>query len=188
MTPLVAAVWTCSILCLHAVIVRHCHRFLAETPSPAAVRRWRRRFVVLDLLYGLCWTAILLNPTGVDVVSGTLMMFLMLLVVAVSSMLAASLPIAAFAATAPVTLAVALKFAASGTFDNYVLAVLAVSAEGYFALLAHRLHSTTLAGAGSARGKRRADRRTRTVEGDFGRSAPRARNPRTSRSRASSRR
>ena len=33
----------------------------------------------------------------------------------------------------------------SGTFDNYVLALLALAAEGYFALLAHRLHSTTLA-------------------------------------------
>ena len=78
-------------------------------------------------------------------VSNTLMMFLMLLVMAVSSMLAASLPIAALAATAPVTSAIALNFALSGTFDNYVLAVLALAAEGYFALLAHRLHSTTLA-------------------------------------------
>ena len=143
--PLVAAVWTCGILCLHVVIIRNCHRFLADSPSPAGVRTWRRRFVLLDLLYGLCWTAILINPTGLDVVSGTLMMFLMLLVVAVSSMLAASLPIAAFAATAPVTLAIAMRFVSSGSFDNYILAVLAVAAEGYFALLAHRLHSTTLA-------------------------------------------
>ena len=44
-------------------------------------------------------------------VTNTLMMFLMLLVVAVSSMLSASLPIAALAATAPVTSAIALKFA-----------------------------------------------------------------------------
>lgn len=29
--------------------------------------------------------------------------------------------------------------------DDYILAALAVTAEGYFALLAHRLHSTTLA-------------------------------------------
>jgi two-component system, cell cycle sensor histidine kinase PleC len=72
-------------------------------------------------------------------------MFLMLLVVAVSSMLAASLPIAALAATAPVTAAIAFNFALSGTFDNYVLALLALIAEGYFALLAHRLHSATLA-------------------------------------------
>jgi two-component system cell cycle sensor histidine kinase PleC len=69
----------------------------------------------------------------------------MLLVVAVSSMLAASLPIAALAATTPVTCAIALNFVLGGTFDSYVLALLAVAAEGYFALLAHRLHSTTLA-------------------------------------------
>src|SRR5213075_2141170 len=98
-----------------------------------------------DLLYGLCWTVVLLHPAGLDVASNTLMMFLMLLVIAVSSMLAASLPIAALVATAPVTAAIALNFVLSGTFDNYVLAVLALAAEGYFALLAHRLHSTTLA-------------------------------------------
>jgi two-component system cell cycle sensor histidine kinase PleC len=143
--PLSAAAWTCGILCLHAVIIRNCNRFLDEAPSPAGTRKWRMRFVLLDLLYGVCWTIILIHPTSVDVVSNTLMMFLMLLVVAVSSMLAASLPIAAFAATAPVTLGIAANFALRGTFDNYILAMIAVAAEGYFALLAHRLHSTTLA-------------------------------------------
>src|ERR1700755_1423158 len=86
-----------------------------------------------------------LTHPPLDTVSDTLMMFLMLLVIAVSSMLAANLPIAALAATVPITAAIALTFLLSGTFDNYVLALLAVTAEGYFALLAHRLHSTTLA-------------------------------------------
>ena len=101
--------------------------------------------MLLDLLYGLCWTVLLIHPAGVDVAANSLMMFLMLLVIAVSSMLAASLPIAALAATIPVTVAIALNFVLSGSLDNYVLAVLALAAEGYFALLAHRLHSTTLA-------------------------------------------
>ena len=140
-----AAIWTCGILCIHAVIIRNCVRFLQEETSSANVRRWRVRFVLLDLLYGLCWTVILLHPPGADVVSSTVMMFLMLLVIAVSSMLAANLPIAAIAATAPVTSAIALNFALSRSFDHYVLAALAIVAEGYFALLAHRLHSTTLA-------------------------------------------
>ena len=140
-----AAAWTCGMLCIHAAIIRNCMRFLAEPPSLTATRRWRTRFVLLDLLYGLCWTAILIHPAGFDVVSNTLMMFGMLLVIAVSSMLAANLPIAALAATAPVTAAMALSFALGGTFDNFALAVLAIAAEGYFALLAHRLHSTTLA-------------------------------------------
>jgi two-component system cell cycle sensor histidine kinase PleC len=144
MHPLTAAAWTCGMLCIHAAIMRACVRFLAEQPSLAATRKWRTRFVLLDLLYGLCWMAILIHP-ALDSVSDTLMMFLMLLVVAVSSMLAANLPIAALAATVPITVAIALNFVLSGKFDNYVLAALAVAAEGYFALLAHRLHSTTLA-------------------------------------------
>src|SRR6185436_20527450 len=137
-----AVAWTFGMLCIHAAIIRNCKRFLGDKPSLAATRKWRTRFVLLDLLYGLCWTAILLHPAGFHVASNTMMMFLMLLVIAVSSMLAASLPIAALAATAPVTAAIALDFVLSGTFDNYVLAVLALAAEGYFALLAHRLHST----------------------------------------------
>src|SRR6201747_2858733 len=144
MQPLWSAAWTVGMLCIHAAIIRNCAKFLAEQPSLAATKKWRTRFVLLDLLYGLCWTAILVHPAGLDVVSNTLMMFLMLLVIAVSSMLAASLPIAALAANAPVTVGIALNFVLGGTFDNYVLALLAIAAEGYFALLAHRLHSTTL--------------------------------------------
>src|SRR5438552_10052094 len=140
-----AAVWTVGMLCIHAAIIRNCRRFLGEQPSLAASRRWQTRFVLLDLLYGLSWTAILMHPAGVDVVSNTMMMFLMLLVIAVSSMLAATLPIAAMAATAPVTAVIALNCVLGGTFDNYALALLAVAAEAYFALLAHQLHSTTLA-------------------------------------------
>ncbi len=46
--------------------------------------------------------------------SATFMLFVMLLVVAVSSMLASSLPVAVFAATVPVTAAVALNFVLQG--------------------------------------------------------------------------
>src|SRR3979490_202893 len=145
MQPVSAAARTCGMLCLHAAIIRYCGRFLGEPPTLTSTHKWRTRFVLLDLLYGLCWMAILIHPAGLDVVSNTLMMFLMLLVIAVSSMLAASLPIAALAATAPVTAAIALDFVLSGSFDNYVLALLPLAAQCYFALLAHRLHSTTLA-------------------------------------------
>jgi two-component system cell cycle sensor histidine kinase PleC len=140
-----AAVWTCGILAIHAVIIQACRKFIATSQSPAGARKWRMRFILLDLLYGVAWSAILVHPGGVDVVTNTLMLFVMLLVVAVSSMLAASLPIAALAATLPVTSAIALNFVLRGTFDEYILAVLAVAAEGYFVLLAYRLHSTTLA-------------------------------------------
>jgi two-component system, cell cycle sensor histidine kinase PleC len=142
--PLSAGAWTCGMLCVHAAIVRSCMTFLAEQPSLAATRRWRTRFVLLDLLYGICWMALLIHPAMSDV-SNTLTMFLMLLVIAVSSMLAANLPLAAFAATAPIAVAIATRLILSGTLDDYVLAAFTLAAEGYFVLLAHRLHSTTLA-------------------------------------------
>ncbi len=146
MRPVTAAAWTVGTLLVHGIIIRACGRFLNEPAATAGTaRKWRVRFVALDLVYGLCWTAILAYPSGYDFVSNTFMIFLMLLIVAVSSMLASSLPIAAFAATAPVTATIALSFAMRGTLDSYVLALLAVAAEGFFALLAHRLHSTTLA-------------------------------------------
>jgi two-component system, cell cycle sensor histidine kinase PleC len=145
MQPLSAAVWTCGMLSVHAVIIRYCNRFLAEPVSMTTTVKWGKRFILLDLVYGLCWTTILIHPTVLDSVSNTMMMFLMLLVIAVSSMLAANLPMAALVATVPVTLAITANLVLTGTFDNYVLAVLALAAEAYFALLAQRLHTTTLA-------------------------------------------
>src|ERR1700737_5091501 len=65
--PVSAAAWTCGMLCIHAAIMRNCRRFLAEPPSLTATRKWRTRFVLLDLLYGLCWTAILIHPARLDV-------------------------------------------------------------------------------------------------------------------------
>src|SRR5690349_11215828 len=117
--PISAAAWTCGMFCVHAVIIRNCARFLAEPPRLTATPTWRTRFVLLDLVYGLCWMAILIHPISPNVASNTLMMFVMLLVIAVSSMLAASLPVAALAATVPVTTAIVANFVLSGSFDNY---------------------------------------------------------------------
>src|SRR5579872_5268151 len=142
---LICGVWTAGALLIHLVITRACRQFLAETPGTANLRVWRMRFFLLDLFFGMAWTFILINPIGVDEQAGVFMLFVMLLVVAISSMLASSLPIAVFALTLPVTIAIALDFALKQTLHDYILAVMALAAEGYFALLAFRLYSTTLA-------------------------------------------
>ena len=140
-----AGAWTASVLVIHLVIVSSCRQFLAEPPHEINARKWRLRFIMLDLFYGLAWMFILIHPVGVDESSSTFMLFVMLLVVAVSSMLASSLPMAVFAATVPVTAAIALNFILQGTLRDYILAGMAVTAQCYFALLAYRLYSTTLA-------------------------------------------
>ena len=142
---LTSGVWTGGALIIHLVIIRACRQFLDEPPATINLRSWRLRFILLDLFFGVAWTFILIQPLGTDEQSGTFMLFVMLLVVAISSMLASSLPIAVLALTLPVTIAIALDFALRGTLHDYILAVMTLTAEGYFSLLAYRLYSTTLA-------------------------------------------
>ena len=51
MPPVSAAAWTCGLLCIHIAIIRSCSKFLAESPSLTATRRWRTRFVLVSLEY-----------------------------------------------------------------------------------------------------------------------------------------
>jgi two-component system cell cycle sensor histidine kinase PleC len=140
-----AGTWTSAVLLIHAVIITKCRQFLSEPPASINIRQWRLRFIILDLFFGLSWMFILIHPVGADAQASTFMLFVMLMVVAVASMLASSVPIAAFAATVPVSAAVALDFAFKATLHDYILAIMAITAQGYFSLLAHRLYSTTLA-------------------------------------------
>lgn len=139
-----AGIWTAGVLMIHGVIISKCRQFLSEPQSSINIRVWRLRFIMLDLFFGLAWMFNLVQPVGVDEETGTFMLFVMLLVVAVASMLASSLPVAVFAATMPVTAAVAINFAIKGNLHDYILAIMAVTAQGYFSLLAYRLYSTTL--------------------------------------------
>jgi two-component system, cell cycle sensor histidine kinase PleC len=140
-----AGTWTSAVLMIHAVIVNKCRKFLNESPSRVNIRGARLHFILLDLFFGLSWMFILIRPLGVEEGSGTFMLFIMLLVVAMSSMLASSVPIAVFASTVPVSVAVALDFALRGNLRDYILAVMAVTTQGYFSLLAYRLYSSMLA-------------------------------------------
>ncbi len=140
-----AGTWTSAVLVIHAIIITKCRQFLAEPANAVNSRAWRMRFIMLDLFFGLAWMFILIHPVGVEDNTGTFMLFIMLLVVALSSTLSASVPMAMIAATTPVTAAVALDFAIRGTIQDYILAMLAVTAQCYFTLLTHRLYTTQLA-------------------------------------------
>jgi two-component system, cell cycle sensor histidine kinase PleC len=142
---LTAGTWTAAVLLIHFIILLACRHFLADTPSPQQVRTWRLRFIMLDLFFGLAWMFDLIQPIGVDESSGTFNLFVLLLLVAVSSMLASSLPIAVLALTTPVSVAVALNFVLMRDVHGYILAGMAVTAQCYFALLAYRLYTSTLA-------------------------------------------
>src|SRR5438477_1699622 len=140
-----AGAWTLAVTGIHTIITAHCRKFLNEPSGRVNIARWRARFVILDLCFGIAWMSNVVAVVRVDEGASTFILFVMLLVVAVSSMLASSLPLAMFAATAPVTIAVALDFALRGGMHNFILAAMTVTAQAYFTMLARRLYSTTLA-------------------------------------------
>src|SRR5262245_22701551 len=117
-----AGVWTAAVLLIQLVILMACRRFLDTPQDDIDIKTWRFRFVLLDLFFGLAWMFNLIQPIGVEESSGTFNLFVMLLVVAVASMLASSLPAAVVAASGPVAIAVALNFVLMGSFHGYILA------------------------------------------------------------------
>jgi two-component system cell cycle sensor histidine kinase PleC len=143
--PIVASVWTLGMLVVQTATGAKCRKFLAEPQGNVNITHWRVRFVLLDLLTGIAWTANVIAIVRADTDASVFMLFVMLLVVAVASMLSSSLPVAMLAATAPVTFAVALDFAVRGDVQSYTLAAMALTAQGYFTMLAYRLYSNTLA-------------------------------------------
>src|SRR4051812_30776395 len=140
-----AGAWILAVTAIHTIITAQCRKFLRDNSARVDIGRWRMRFVVLDLCFGVAWMSNVVAVVRADQGASTFMLFVMLLVVAVSSMLASSLPLAMLAATAPVTMAVALDFALRGGMQNFVLAAMTMTAQAYFTMLAHRLYSTTLA-------------------------------------------
>jgi len=141
---LASGLWITGVLFIQFIMIRKCREFLAQPRATAQPMPWRIRFVTLDLFFGMAWSFVLSNPIGSDDRASTFMLFVMLLVVAISSMLASSLPIAVLALTLPVTIAITLDFGVKGDLHNYILAIMALTAEGCFSLLAYRLYSITL--------------------------------------------
>jgi two-component system cell cycle sensor histidine kinase PleC len=144
-SPTWAGLWMAMVLTIQLASMVKCREFLAQPPSDKGVKRARLTFVVLDLLFGLAWAINLARPTDDRTSSDIINVFAMLLVVAVSSMLGSSLPIAVFATTAPLTIAVAVNYLFAGSVHGYVLAGLALTALCYFGLLANRLYTSNLA-------------------------------------------
>src|SRR3984957_19957969 len=96
-----AGLWMAMVLTIQLASMVKCREFLAQPPSDKAIRRARLTFIVLDLLFGLAWAINLARPTDDRTSSDIINVFAMLLVVALSSMLGPSLPIAVFATTPP---------------------------------------------------------------------------------------
>ena len=130
---------------IHAMNVSACRRFFKAPINPTELRRYRTLFTSFDFLFGISW--VLNIYIFVDLKShgaGDFSLFAMLMVIAVFSMLASSVPAAVYAATVPVAGAVTLFYLLRGAPQDLVLAALTVAAESYFIMVSKHLHDSAL--------------------------------------------
>ncbi len=137
--------WATLVLVMHVLVLTISSRFTQLAPEAVNVKSWSRRFALAEFVYGLAWGTILVfSTTGQGVGLEVFQFSTALTIIAVGTMLASSVPLAAVTGTLPVALTLAVILASHGDFLYLAMAVMAGGAEAFFLILAARLHSTTL--------------------------------------------
>ncbi|MDQ0436444.1 two-component system cell cycle sensor histidine kinase PleC [Kaistia dalseonensis] len=121
-------------------------RRLANTPANRVdVAAWQGVFTALEFVNGLVWIALLLataaaQGSGIEIFQFATMLTLL----AVGTLLASSLPLASFLATAPIALTMVVLFAVRQDMIYLALSFLSIGSEIVFLVLSQRLYEATL--------------------------------------------
>ncbi len=141
------AVWFCFLASAMGIVISLSRRFLGQDEASVSLHRWRQVFIGAEFLQGCAWAPILLLLVRSD--AGSVQgfaLFVALMISAVAAMLSATVRLAVYAATAPLTAALIVTVASNGhQVETLLLAAMAVSAQCFFILLAHRLYSGAVA-------------------------------------------
>jgi two-component system cell cycle sensor histidine kinase PleC len=123
-----------------------CRRFLTQGTAEASLRRWRGLFALAESFHGLCWALLLLLFAGGDAPGVKVFVTTTLLIVsALTVMLAASIPVAVYAGLVPISVGIGLFFFGRTDIDSLTMALMAASAQLFFIFLANRLYSSAVA-------------------------------------------
>jgi two-component system cell cycle sensor histidine kinase PleC len=117
-------------------------RLAALDDRKITVVRWRGKFIVTELIHGLVWAgmaAMLLSAT--DPNAKTFVITMLLLAAAFNTMVTATIPIAVYAAIAPISLTTLICIGYAGFADTSIaLLALVAAAQVFFFVLAKRFH------------------------------------------------
>jgi len=138
-------VWLGIVLACHLVSYKTA-RSLMEQPEPELnVAFWRRRFVATEFCHGLAWamlTVLFLNEP--DATARVFVLFVLLLISALTSLISATVPLAVYAGLMPTTIAVVLYMNPVWQEQAWPVALMACGAQFFFLILAQRLYATNL--------------------------------------------
>ncbi|WP_406856924.1 ATP-binding protein [Alsobacter sp. KACC 23698] len=143
--PLVL-MWMALIMIAMSVSFVFTSRYLKLEPTTVAVGAWRLRFVIGEFVQGAAWAVLLvaLYQSGAQGAQ-TFLLFLALLITAVTAMLAANVPAAVYFGIAPLSGAILSSIGSLHNYEWLTMAMVAAGGQLYFAILANRLYSSTVA-------------------------------------------
>lgn len=141
-----AAAWFAFVAGSVGVSIFTAARYLSVADAATRTAVWQRRFIATELMQGLCWALLVVLLLGVnDTNVRTFVLFIMLLVAAMSAMMSAPVPHAVYAGLLPITVAIIVFMRASEDYRALPLSIMAAVAQIYFIVLARRLYSNEIA-------------------------------------------
>ncbi|WP_298957695.1 HAMP domain-containing sensor histidine kinase [uncultured Roseibium sp.] len=139
--PVSIGAWFAVVLCTHLLMVVTSHSY-ERAPSDQKVRSiWRLRFTIGELIYGCSWALFFILPLKNGAGEGFVIFQFaaLLIVVAMNTMQAATLPKCLLVSTMPITLVVTISFLQKVDPIHYTLAAMAIGAQGFFLILGNQL-------------------------------------------------
>jgi len=137
----VAAAWALGVFLMITLNTMLSRRFLNADAETIPLRHWRRHFLIGEVLQSLSWSAMIgLGATG----GWTFALIGLVIASAVTTMLAATVPLAAVAALVPLALATAALATFSRAADALLLVTMAGGAQLFFLGLSRRLYAATM--------------------------------------------
>jgi two-component system cell cycle sensor histidine kinase PleC len=120
-------------------------KFLAMPDGSVDVRSWRRRFAFAEAIQGTLWAMVVLMLLNAhDPMAHTFVLFVLMLLSAMTAMISAAVPFAVYCGLAPVIAAAVIFMTSQTGLQSLPLTLMAGGAQIYFIILAKRLYSTAL--------------------------------------------
>jgi two-component system, cell cycle sensor histidine kinase PleC len=141
-----AAAWLAAVICMKAVMIASCRRFLAAPGGRLRIAQWRCVFVWLEFASGVAWggmAAVGLDST--DAISHVLILTSLIVLLAIRMTFASAVMSILHVGTVPMTLAVVGRLLLQGHPFYVAMAAMAIGLHAYFIFLARGLNSTALA-------------------------------------------
>lgn len=143
--PLTVGVWLAAALAMHGIILFYVKRYLSPKTKKKDLKAWRSRFALAEFGHA-CIFAMIVPPLALveNDSARIFLVFAMLLIVAIRTILSASLPVVVYAGSLPITIAIAAFFLFMQAPDLRMLAIIAPFAQLFFGLLGQRLFRSSL--------------------------------------------